>query len=76
MVLACSFGFAGTMNDINIWERSSLLESMLNGKHKEIDHEFTLDGKQYNKLFYIVNGIYPSLSRFLGPETDPATKLD
>ena len=48
-----SFGFPGTMNDINIWERSSLLESMLNGKHEEIDHEFTLDRKQCNKLFYL-----------------------
>jgi hypothetical protein len=71
-----SFGFLGTMNDINIWERSSLLESMLNGKQEEIDHEFTRDGKQYNKLFYLVDGIYPSLSWFLGLETDPATKLD
>ena len=70
-----SFGFPGTMHDINIWEQS-LLESMLNGKHEEIDHEFILDGKQYNKLFYLVNGIYPSLSRFLGWETDLALKLD
>ena len=71
-----SFGFPGTMNDINIWERSSLLESMLNGKHKEIDHEFTLDGNTFDKLYYLVDGIYPSLTRFLGPETDPSTKLD
>ncbi len=60
-----SFGFPGTMNDINIWERSSLLESMLNGEHESLDHEYTLDGKKFNKLFYLVDGIYPSLSRFL-----------
>ena len=71
-----SFGFPGTMNDINIWERSSLLESMLNRKHGEIDHEFTLDGKQFNNLFYLVDRRYPSLSQFLGLETDPTTKLD
>jgi len=46
-----SFGFPGTMNDINIWERSSLLESMLNGKHDEIDHDFVLDGEVFSKLF-------------------------
>ncbi|KAL7474615.1 hypothetical protein ACHAW6_000582 [Cyclotella cf. meneghiniana] len=74
--LHASFGFPGTINDINIWEPSLLLESMLNGKHKQIDQEFTLDGKQFNKLFYLVDGIYPSLSRFLGPETDPSTNLD
>ena len=49
---------------------------MLNGNHEEIDHEFTVDGKQYNMLFYLVDGIYPSLLQFLGPETDPVTKLD
>jgi hypothetical protein len=58
------------MDDINIWEQSLLLESMLNEKQEEIDHEFTLDGKQCNKLFYLVDGIYSSLPCF------PATKLD
>ncbi len=71
-----SFSFPGTMNDINIWERSSLLQSMLNGKHNNIDHKFTLDRKVFDKLFYLVDGIYPSLSRFVGPEHDPTTSLD
>ncbi len=71
-----SFGFPGTLNDINIWERSSLLESMLNGRHEQIDHQFTLDEKTFTQLYYLVDGIYPSLSRFLGTETDPSTRLD
>ena len=32
-----AFGFPGTMNDINIWDRSPLLQSMLDGSHDEID---------------------------------------
>jgi hypothetical protein len=64
------------MNDNNIWERSTLLESMLNGKHDEIDHDYVLDGEVFSKLFYFMDGIYPSLTRFLGPENDPATELD
>lgn len=64
------------MNDINIWERSCLLESMLNGKDEEIDHDFVLHGEVFSKLFYLVDGIYSSLTRFLGPENDPATQLD
>ena len=68
-----SFGFPGTLNDINGWERSSLLDSMLSGQYDLIDHEFILDGEVFTKLFYVVNGIHPSLSRFLGTETDPAT---
>jgi hypothetical protein len=30
----------------------------------------------FSKLFYLVDGIYPALTRFLGPENDPATELD
>eukprot|EP00804_Cyclotella_cryptica_P015099 CCRYP_000680-RA/>CCRYP_000680-RA protein AED:0.00 eAED:0.00 QI:23/-1/1/1/-1/1/1/26/445 len=71
-----SFEFPGTLNDINMWERSSLLESMLNGRHDQIDHQYTLDNKPFKKLYYLVDGIYPSLSRFLGTETDPSTRLD
>eukprot|EP00804_Cyclotella_cryptica_P025463 CCRYP_017203-RA/>CCRYP_017203-RA protein AED:0.21 eAED:0.25 QI:0/0/0/1/0/0/2/0/134 len=46
------------------------------GNHEQIDHRFTLDGKDSNKLYYLVDCIYPSLSRFLGPENDPKTHLD
>ena len=49
---------------------------MLNGTHEQIDHQFTLDGTVFNKLYYLVDGIYPSLSRFVGPENDPTTHLD
>jgi len=44
------FGFPGTLNNINEWERSSLLESMLNRKHDVIDHIFTVDGEVFKKL--------------------------
>ncbi len=53
-----------------------MLESMLNGKHDEIDHDVVLDGEVFSKLFYLIDGIYLSLTRFLDPENDPATELD
>jgi hypothetical protein len=49
---------------------------MLNGQHDMIDHEFNLVEDVIKKLYYLVDGIYPSLSEFLGPETNPATKID
>jgi hypothetical protein len=49
---------------------------MLNGKHNEIDHNFTVDDEVFTKLLYLVDGIYPSLTRFLGTKTDAATRLD
>jgi hypothetical protein len=30
---------------------------MLNGKDEEIDHDFTLNGKVFTKLYYLEDGI-------------------
>eukprot|EP00804_Cyclotella_cryptica_P002567 CCRYP_010403-RA/>CCRYP_010403-RA protein AED:0.35 eAED:0.35 QI:0/-1/0/1/-1/1/1/0/153 len=39
-----AFGFAGTLNNINIWDRSPLLESMLDRTHDKLDFKFFIDG--------------------------------
>ena len=70
-----AFGFPGTLNDINVWERSSLYESMIDGRHEELDFEYMVDGEVFDKLLYLVDGIYPPLTRFLSSESDPHTKL-
>jgi hypothetical protein len=57
-----AFGCPGTLNDTNIWERSSLFESMINGEHDELDFDFLVDGEVFSKLFYLADGIYPQLS--------------
>lgn len=49
------FGFPGTLNDINIFERSP--------------------GHTFQKLYYLVDGIYPWLTRFLATISDPKTKI-
>jgi hypothetical protein len=71
-----SFGFSGTLNNINIWERSCLLESMLSGSHSKIDHNFLLDSEVFSKLFYLIDKLYTSLTRFLGTETDLDKEID
>ena len=70
------FGFPGSLNDLNIWERSPLLESMIDGSHDLIDHPFIVNGQSFNQLYYLVDGIYPLLSRFAPTIPDPSTKLD
>ena len=57
MILSCILWFSGHNEDINIWERSSLLESMLNGEDEEIGHDFMIDSKLFLALFYLVDGI-------------------
>ena len=76
LVLACCIWLSwDPISDINIWERSSLYESMINGRHDELNFVFLVESEVFNKLFYLVDGIYPQLTRFLSSESDPHTKL-
>jgi hypothetical protein len=49
---------------------------MLDGTHSEIDFPFEIDGIIFNQLYYLVDGIYPWLARFLLSIKDPTTKID
>jgi Plant transposon protein len=61
-----SFGWAGTLNDLNIWEGSNLHASFLDGTWSEsVDFTFQINGQHFSKLFVLVDGIYPELSRFV-----------
>ncbi|KAL3787001.1 hypothetical protein ACHAWO_008114, partial [Cyclotella atomus] len=71
-----AFGFPDSLNDLNIWEKSPLLNSMTDGTNNEIDFPFIIDGQQFAELFYLVDGIYPWLSRFLLTVKDPTTFVD
>ena len=71
-----AFGFPGSLNDINIWDRSTLFQSMLDGSHSMIDFPFKINGEDFNQLYYLVDGIYPWLKRFLCTIPDPVTTVD
>jgi hypothetical protein len=71
-----AFGFPGSLNDINIWDRSTLFQSMLDGSHAMIDFPFKINGVEFDELYYLVDGIYPWLSRFLCTVSDPTTNID
>jgi Plant transposon protein len=60
-----SFGYAGTLNDINIWEQSPLLNAFVDGSFtKEVDFEFSIGGVTFDKVWLLVDGIYPKIERF------------
>eukprot|EP00804_Cyclotella_cryptica_P009826 CCRYP_016256-RA/>CCRYP_016256-RA protein AED:0.40 eAED:0.43 QI:0/-1/0/1/-1/1/1/0/69 len=48
---------------------------MIDGAHDEVGLQFLVDGEVFDKLIYLVDGIYPPLTRFLSSESDPHTKL-
>ena len=60
-----AFGFPGSLNDINIWDNSPLHKSFVDGTFAFVDFEFEIGGRVFNKLWVLVDGIYPQLSRFV-----------
>jgi Plant transposon protein len=72
-----SFGFPGTLNDINIWDQSTLLRSFLDGSFvNAVDFVYRVGDETFNKLFILVDGIYPELSRFVKTLSVPLTRVE
>ena len=61
-----SCGHAGTNNDLNIWDVSSLQQQFLSPWWNQyVDFEFDIDGQRFHRLWCLVDGIYPALTRFV-----------
>ena len=74
-----SFGYTGTLNDISILSLSPLLDRMLDGSFHTVEAEsgaipYDVNGMQFTKLFLLVDGIYPSYSRFVRGIKQPITQ--
>jgi Plant transposon protein len=71
-----SFGYAGTLNDLSILNLSPFTESLKNGTFSELEKRaglvpFEIDGEMFTKLFVLVDGIYPTYSRFVKGNSNP-----
>ena len=65
-----SFGYAGSLNDLNILNLSPLLESLVDRSFTELEQSsmlvpFEVAGNMFHRLFVLVDGIYPPYSRFV-----------
>jgi Plant transposon protein len=71
-----AFGYAGTLIDINIWEQSPLLRSFIDGTFSQmVDIEFEIDGKVFDSLWLLVDGIYPEIARFVSTIDEDVGKM-
>jgi hypothetical protein len=70
------FGYSGTFNDISIWDSSYLLQSLCDGTFTGLDFPFTVGGEVFYQLWMLVDGIYPSLARFVKPISVPVGKRE
>jgi Plant transposon protein len=71
-----AFGPPGSNNDINIWDRSPLLKAILSGYYEEeLDYNYSIGSTAFSRLWFLVDGIYPELSRFVKRISVPMNKL-
>ena len=69
-----SFGYAGTLNDVNILNLSPLTDMFLNGEMAELESHvtpFSIGAEEFKQLFILVDGIYPKFSRFVKAYKEP-----
>lgn len=59
------FGCPGAMNDINVLHQSPLYHAFINGSFDKLDQPFHIGGHLFKRLYYLVDGIYPQLTRFV-----------
>jgi len=65
------YGYSGVLNEINIWDTSLLHNAFCDGSFSQYDFPFEIGGETFETLWLLVDGIYPSLARFVKPLSVP-----
>ena len=63
------FGPPGTLNDINVLDRSSVFDDILEGRAPRV--KYMVNGHMYKLAYYLTDGIYPKWSTFIQSITLP-----
>ncbi|XP_033145377.1 putative nuclease HARBI1 [Brassica rapa] len=57
------FGLSGTLNDINVLDRSPVFDDVLHGRAPKV--KFKVNNHTYRMAYYLTDGIYPNWSTFI-----------
>ncbi|KAL0863848.1 hypothetical protein Bca101_042966 [Brassica carinata] len=57
------FGAPGTLNDINVLDRSPVFDDIINGQAPQVN--FSVNGNEYDLAYYLIDGIYPKWRTFI-----------
>ena len=63
------FGPPGTLNDINVLERSPVFDDIIEGRAPRV--RYMVNGHMYKLAYYLTDGIYPKWSTFIQSITLP-----
>ncbi|XP_074377280.1 uncharacterized protein LOC141718797 [Apium graveolens] len=63
------FALPGSLNDINVLDRSHLFEDLVKGRGPEV--RYTINGHEYTMGYYLADGIYPSWPTFVKTISKP-----
>ncbi|XP_048620538.1 putative nuclease HARBI1 [Brassica napus] len=63
------FGPPGTLNDINVLDRSPVFDDVINGQAPQVT--YSVNGREYHMAYYLTDGIYPKLATFIQYITMP-----
>jgi len=74
MDLACFFGCPGTLNDINVLDRSPVFDDVEQGNTPRVN--FFVNQRPYNMAYYLADGIYPSYPTFVKSIRLPQSEQD
>ncbi|XP_033137263.1 putative nuclease HARBI1 [Brassica rapa] len=57
------FGPPGTLNDINVLDRSPVFDDIINGKAPNVT--YYVNGREFHMAYYLTDGIYPKWATFI-----------
>ena len=57
------FGLLGSLNDINVLDRSNVFSNLVEGRGPEV--MYTINGHQYDTGYYLADSIYPCWPTFV-----------
>ncbi|SAL95595.1 hypothetical protein [Absidia glauca] len=68
------FGLPGSVNDINVLDRSPLFNDMLHCTAPQV--RYTINGQAYNSGYYLADGIYPPYATFVKTIPNPQSEKE
>jgi Plant transposon protein len=71
---AVNFGDAGSLNDLNVLDKSSIIGAMLSGELRIDIEPYTINGNDRDWMYYLVDGIYPEWAIFVSTCSTDATR--